>query len=121
MAVLLDTENRYRITKNSHRKSDMRVNELDFGDGYGQSTINGINAEIEVWSLTFMPLEKAETINLSSLLTNSKAGGQSALEWVPAGEATAKYWKLTGELTETPVSGVLWQISCQINRIYPIV
>lgn len=118
MAVALDTTT-YPFSQNiSDDGADYRVKEMPLGDGYGQSEIDGINYDIDVWQIEFIPLADAASLTLKGILKNSRNGTANVLSWTPPGEATTKYWKATN-VKRVP-SYDEWIVSCTLTRSFPI-
>ena len=119
MAVALDTD-RYPILKSSAGTENLRIKGVDFGDGYKQTVIDGINYEIEEWNLQFQAMETAKANTLRSMLKNSLNGTRNLLSWTPPGDTETKYWSATDVRRGFAKAGQL-QISCKLKREYPLV
>jgi len=119
MAVALDTTSTYKITQNSSVSGGYRNKSIQFGDGYNQSVLDGINYESEVWNLDFLPLAAAASLTLSGILKNSVNGTSNVLSWTPPGEASTKYWQAS-EIKRAPAGGDYWKVTCKLTRVYPL-
>ncbi len=115
MSVPLDTTV-YPILELSAGAEDVRTLGVEFGDGYGQSVVDGINAEEEVWQVVFRAFEP---VKFRTLKTIFKQGNDNLLECTLPGDDTAKYWE-AGKFQYKPVMGKI-QLSCEFNRKYPLV
>lgn len=119
MSVLLDT-NMYPLDKSiEDSPADYRTKGVDFGDGYRQSVLDGINFDREKWNLIFVPQNDARSLALKTLLKGSVAGTANLLAWTPPGESELKYWKAT-QVKRVPVD-IEWIVSCVIDREFPLV
>ena len=121
MAVLLDTDT-YKVTKRTAKKRKINTKELQFGDGYRQILVDGINYDREQWSMDFVLLDSTSAIALEEILVNSVYAPANIIQWTPLDSTTAKYWT-AGEVSKTPngISGrCQWKITCTLSREYPL-
>ena len=81
-----------RITANSAKTVENRILEAQFGNGYKQSTKDGINSDIDHWTIQYAPLEGANLTNVDSFL--STVGVTEWFTWTPIGEAVEKKWTI---------------------------
>lgn len=76
----------------------VRVNEAQFGDGYTQTTGDGLNAISDTYSVAWGLLTKAE---LDAFVDFLKAhGGTLAFLWTPPRDSAARQWKCKGWRTQ---------------------
>jgi phage-related protein len=68
----------------------VRVLETDFGDGYGQKAMDGINPVKDVWELSWSNLSPTEAQTAYAFLR--AAGGATSFLWTPAFESTPRIW-----------------------------
>ena len=121
MAVALDTDNTYKLTKNVSKSGNYNSVSIQFGDGYRQTTIDGINYDREQWSLQFIPMDSTSALALESILLNSINGTSNFLSWTPPNESTTKYWSASGITKNSTQKVNYWQISCTLTREFPII
>ncbi len=119
MAVTLDTDT-YPILKSSAGTENLKVKSVEFGDGYKQSVIDGINYEVEEWDMHFKAMETTKANTLRTLLKNSVNGTSNVLSWTPPGDSGTKYWSATNVRRGFAKGGQL-QISCKFKREYIII
>lgn len=77
--------------RTSSLKKSNRVLQAEFGDGYGQTALDGINTSIEEWKLSFKDYPEAQIITLRNFL-DARASTEHFL-WTPPLETTPKKWK----------------------------
>jgi len=119
MSVALNTTT-YPIMFNPHNKqSEYRTKQTQFGDGYREIALDGVNYEAEKYDLTFAPLSAADSLTLEGTLKNSVNGTSNCLSWTPPDQATTKYW-IASDVRKQPISGTKFIVSCTLDRIYPL-
>lgn len=120
MSVTLDTST-YKLTSNTQKQSNYNTKKLQFGDGYINIALDGINYDREQWSMDFIPMDSTEANTLEAMLKNSVSGEAYYLKWMPAGEASYKYW-IAESVNKAPVQGssTLWKITCTLTRMFPL-
>jgi len=121
MAQTLDTDSAYKITKSVSLSSEYNTKETEFGDGYRQIAIDGINYEKEVWSLEFVALDSTASLALETILKTSLNGTSNYLSWTPPRESTTKYWTAHGISSQSTEAADYWTVSCTLRREYPLV
>jgi len=122
MAVLLDTDT-YKVTKNTSKKRKLNTKELQFGDGYRQILVDGINYDREQWSMDFVLLDSTSASALEDILVNSVYAPANIIQWTPLDSTETKYWT-AGEVSKTP-NGIpgrcQWKITCTLMQEFPLV
>jgi phage-related protein len=121
MAITLDTDTTYKLTKNISKTESYNVKETEFGDGYRQIIIDGINYQKEIWNLDFIPLDTTASITLEGILLNSINGTSNYISWTPPGETTTKYWTAQGINKTSTIKPYYWKITCQLRREFPLI
>lgn len=119
MSVALDTTSTYFLEYSSTKTLQYKTKEIQFGDGYRQILLDGINYDQEEWSLQFAPLPTTSANTLEGILANSVNGTAKYLAWTPHGEATTKYWTAT-DINKTGIANGYWSISCRLRREFPL-
>ena len=109
----------YKLTKNINKKPQYKFKELQFGDGYRQIALDGINYQYEEWILQFIPMTGALSTALENLLLNSVNGTSNYLSWTPPAESTTKYWT-AHNVNKIFLDTEQWQVSCVLRREFPI-
>lgn len=64
-----------------------RVLNAQFGDGYSQRAVNGINSIVREWNLSFNSKSIKDINAIETFLSNRK--GVEGFLWTPPGESTA--------------------------------
>jgi phage-related protein len=75
------------VVQGTTKTSKPRVIKNAFGDGYSQRTVDGINANLQTWNLTWTKLE-ADIDTIESFLDDH--GGYIAFYWTPERESTQR-------------------------------
>jgi len=94
MATLPDIKTSYQVNKNTRT----RVLKAEFGDGYSQRAVDGINTTKDTWDLSWIGLSTSDADTLISFL--EARGGVESFDWTPNGEAVSKKW-LCSEWSKT--------------------
>lgn len=68
--------------------------EAAFGDGFVQTTGDGINIKSEIWNLTWANEDTADVETIKTFLDNHK--GNTPFNWTPPGETEALYYNPGG-------------------------
>jgi phage-related protein len=77
-------------TYGAQKTSQPKVRQVQFGDGYSQRLMVGLNQDPKVWSLTWEVSETdADTIET---FLNARAADGASFDWTPPDEATAYKW-----------------------------
>ena len=72
------------------KKSEPRVRTVQYGDGYSQRLIYGLNQNPKVWDLTWTATSNSDADAIESFL-DARAGSES-FDWTPpAGGSSGKY------------------------------
>ena len=115
MAVALNTTT-YTIANGGLSKAaHYNTKELQFGDGYVEIDLDGINYQRESYSLSFIPLANATCETLLGILLNSVNGTSNVLSWQPPGDGSTKYW-IARDINKQHVGNDLYQVSCTLVR-----
>ena len=77
MATFPDIAPNYGATKQSQPK----VRNVQFGDGYSQRLIYGLNQDAKVWDLTWEHISEADSDTIEAFL--EARGGAENFEWSP--------------------------------------
>jgi len=66
------------------------VNSVQFGSGYEQRVVFGINQNPKVWDLTWNNITEANSDTIENFL--DARAGQESFDWTPPDEATSYKW-----------------------------
>lgn len=105
----------YKLSYNISKQPKTRFREVNFGQGYRQIIVDGLNADEEMWSVTFIPMDSTDSSSLESILLDSVTAASNFISWTAPGETTTKYWT-AHEVSKIPAGPTLWQISCSLRR-----
>lgn len=95
-------------------KLDYRVRTVQFGDGYSQSVVDGLNNETQTWPLTF-----EGSLTDMSLIRDffRRHKGAKSFYWTPPGEAGPLLFRAE-EVSFTSVGGGVYQIAATFKQVY---
>jgi phage-related protein len=104
------------ISQSSPGRYKNRVLRSQFGDGYEQSTVDGINATLGQWDLSYENLNETEYDTLIAAL--DAVGSWDYLTWQSPFDAGVKRWKVTDDgISINAVSGELYNISFTLRQV----
>ncbi len=106
------------IDHGSARKVDQRVLRADFGDGYSQRAVDGLNTARQEWQLQWTQLTKAQATQLKDFFI--ARGGAEAFNWTPPDEATARKWTSVGFDGPTPTTAARYSFSATLREEFDI-
>jgi len=84
-------------------KTDLKVLEAEFGDGYTQRAADGINHIRETWDVQWNNLDKVDAFIIIDFL--KARGGWDAFYWTPPRQDVAKIWTCKQWTGPTPTPG----------------
>lgn len=106
--------------QSQNKSPETKIKKAQFGDGYSQITIDGINYDRENISLQFIPMDSTSTSALELILLNSVNGTSNMILFTPHGDSTAKYY-IASDVKNDTLARDKYQISCMLERQFPIV
>ena len=72
------------------KSSEPKVNAVQFGSGYEQRVVFGINQNPKVWDLSWNNITEANADTIEAFL--DARGGQESFDWTPPAESTSYKW-----------------------------
>jgi phage-related protein len=102
----------------SRRSKSNRVLKADFGDGYSQTSLDGVNTVEESWELSFDNYFKADIDTIVAFL-DSQASYKS-FYWTPPDESTPKLWRQDGDYSVTLAGPLTRSLTVKIKRAYSL-
>lgn len=75
-------------------QQDYRVRRVDYGDGYSQRALPGLNSTPQRWRLVWNGISEADAEMLRKFFAG--LGGVGIIDWTPFGQATALKWTGSG-------------------------
>ena len=72
------------------KRSEPRVNSVQFGSGYEQRVVFGINQNPKIWDLSWINITEANADTIETFL--DARAGQEAFDWTPPDESTSYKW-----------------------------
>lgn len=115
MSQNLTEEVTYRFVK----RVEFRRKETNFGDGYKQVVIDGVNAEKEMWDVQFVALTTTLANNLEIKLKDSINGTNNYLKWLAPGEINSKYYTAKN-IQKVAIRSNKFIVSATLEREYPL-
>lgn len=77
-----------KLSADCSKRINYNVMAIQYGDGYAQRAPNGLNAQFDVWTITWIWLNATDAGTVRAAL--NAVGGHDYLTWTPPGEASAK-------------------------------
>ena len=71
----------------ARKKSKPNVTSIDFGSGYSQRVINGLNQDMKTWTLTWQNISETNADEIESFL--EARGGSESFTFTPPGESSS--------------------------------
>lgn len=118
MATLPSIDTTYQISK----KTDTRILETNFGDGYTQRALDGINSIVDKWSLSWT-VTSTDADTLTDFF--EARGGYESFDWTPHGETVSKKWTCKS-WSKNPTGGKdstgneIWDISASFKQEFDL-
>jgi phage-related protein len=75
----------------AEKRSQPRTRRVQFGDGYEQRLLYGLNQNPKEWSLTWNNISETDSDTIETFL-DARAADSAAFDWTPPGESTAYKW-----------------------------
>jgi phage-related protein len=108
-----------KLTKSSQKTSENRLLEARFGNGYGQVAKDGMNSEIDKWSLQFGPITGADLTTMNTFL--AAVGADVWFYWTPLGESVVKKWRIDkGSKKPRMVNFTTYEINFSITQVFDL-
>ena len=111
MAVFPSIDANYGASKAANPKA--RITE--FGSGYSQRAVFGINQDPKVWSLTWQNRSATDTNTIEDFL--EARGGVESFDWSPPDETTTYKWICRSWTKDMPYSN-LFNISATFEQVF---
>lgn len=98
-------------------RKNFRVLRADFGDGYSQRTPDGLNVQMEEWTMVWSNVTLAEKNVITNFIDSLQ--GVGAFYYTMPGESIQKVWSCDA-ITATPDGYNNFQLSATFKREYDI-
>lgn len=103
-----------RITQSSQVTNKPRLKRAQFGDGYVQETLDGVNPFVDEWSIQYGSLTVSE---LQTLVSSLKAvTGVDYYTWTSPISAVQQRFKVTDGWSIQPSSGNHYDVSLKLTE-----
>lgn len=101
----------------SRKLTKTRVLRANFGDGYSQRAIDGLNQQRDEWTVSFNNLSDADADTLVAFY--EQQAGSSYFTWTPPREATSKKW-IVSEWQRTPNTGDFDTVTAKYEQVHDL-
>lgn len=102
----------------SKRQRSARILVADFGDGYAQTALDGINTTVEDWDLSFDNYSIIDVKTITDFLDAQNS--YKSFYWTPPDETVAKLWRQDGPYSVTFVGPSTRSLSFKMKRVYTL-
>ena len=90
---------------------------LQFGDGYRQDAPDGINYQIDTWSLNFENLNSTDASTVRTFFDT--VGSFTTFTWTAPGDSTSKVWKMDPQgYAVQALAGNVYTITLTIVQVF---
>lgn len=98
--------------------TNARILKTDFGDGYSQRALDGINAIVDEWSMSWV-VNSTDADTLTDFF--EARGGHESFDWTPEGESVSKKWTCKS-WTKEPMTTILnvWSITATFKQEFDL-
>lgn len=104
-------------SQGSRLKKDYRVRGVNFGDGYSQRSADGLNVEIEEWSLLWENITAAEAQVLVDFF--DARYGVEAITYTMPKDSVSKKW-VVKSYNRVPESDAYDRVEAVFERVYDL-
>lgn len=95
---------------------DVRVKRVDFGDGYSQRSLDGLNAVRQQWRLVWERIPDAQAEELRLFF---KSLGAGVVDWTPFNQPLPLKWSASG-FTSKPVAYIISTASVTLTQEFDL-
>ena len=99
-------------------KSEHRVLEAEFGDGYSQRAQDGLNAERETWSVIFDRISDTDHDTVVAFFDARKGSVEPFLWTAPRAAGTKQY--VAKNIKIRPDNGITWTITATFQEVFDL-
>lgn len=100
------------ITQAAKGDTEFRVNEIEYGNGYGQVLPDGLNNELQTWNLSWgiTPVDVMQAI----VAAFKAAKGVDYFTWTPFGDTDGAKKFVVRKYTRSALSGDYYEVSAEL-------
>ena len=106
------------ISQNSSKSSMFRTKIAQFGNGYTQRVNDGINNQIDSWTVMWENVTEAQKDTIITAL--DAVAGSDYLTWTPNGETNGKKFRIVDGYSVQVLSGDIYSVSVQIEQVFDL-
>jgi phage-related protein len=105
------------LSQSATRTRTQRVLSAAYGDGYSHDVPDGINSQLDNWSIQWENMTASERDAVVAVL--DAVGQTDILTWTPPGSSSEKKFKVTNSgYTETFSAGNIYNISLTLRQVF---
>lgn len=112
-ALPLSTE----ISQASQGETEYRILEVQYGNGYSQRALDGLNASMSSWNVSWENIPFAQFQALVAAF--DAAYGIDYFTWQAPGDATTKKW-IVQKWSRAAASGNYYSVSATLKQVFDI-
>ena len=101
----------------TNRKTDARVLEAGFGDGYSQRAGDGINTVMDTWNVSWNCLNATDYNELNDFFEDNQ--GYISFEWTPVGETVEKKF-ICRQWSTNHIGNSKYVLSATFNEVWDL-
>ena len=95
---------------------DVRVKRVDFGDGYSQRHLDGLNPVVQKWRLIWERIPDAQAEELRLFFKNLGAG---IVDWQPYNQPAVLKWSAS-DFSSKPVAAMISTVSVTLTQEFDL-
>ena len=108
------------ITQSAAKTAKYTTITAQFGDGYMQRAVDGINDKQETWSISYDNLNLTNRNLLWLFIEQVKMTG--VIEWTAPGDLLEKKWVIDpeGTISEQAKAGAIYTVNFSLKRVFDL-
>lgn len=105
-----------KIAAGSSKRTELKVIAAQFGDGYSQRAATGLNAQVDMWDVSWIPVNATDRDTIIAAL--DAVGGWDYLTWTPPGESAQKRFIVEPSSRSLQKITTYYRIACQLRQVF---
>lgn len=107
-----------RISQSTTLNTSYRTLRTQFGNGYEQRSIDGINYKQDNWKVNYENLNATDRATVWAFL--AAVGGVGVITWTPPNGIAGKFVLDQGTVSEQQLSGNIFTISFTVRQVFDL-
>lgn len=103
------------LSYGSKVEAQFRVLSADFGDGYSQRTVDGLNSKSEEWQMVWNTLTNDQAAILKNFFDYCQ--GAESFDFTAPGDTVSKKW-VCKTYSPTPINAAYQNITAKFERVF---